>query len=298
MHDKSPNTKFLVQPQIHSWLKTLPNGSFTEFGLREMSNEEIQACAMIAISQGAEGLNWCNYHSQTSRNINEKYNMSHGLFGAERIDTIKYTIFGLRNDSTENLTKRDSNIIFQNKWNYVKAMNLKILHWKPALDRIKWDSGYSVHYEGATHNFISDIKSIYYDAVPPCAFSSGNNDPVKYWEMGFFNPDFENPDVSANDKSKYFIMVNRRCVPNENNQGDLRQLKIKFNSSQLSGFNNWKIIELDSNKLVGTFDKNAGAYVDMGIYQPGEGKLYKIAPVMQEGGTLVADEEVAPGTFN
>lgn len=27
-------------------------------------------------------------------------------------------------------------------------------------------------------------------------------------------------------------------------------------------------------------------------FQPGEGKLYKLAPVMQEGGTLVADESV------
>ncbi len=30
---------------------------------------------------------------------------------------------------------------------------------------------------------------------------------------------------------------------------------------------------------------------------PGEGKLYKVAPVMQEGGTLVADEECS-GTFD
>jgi hypothetical protein len=114
--------------------------------------------------------------------------------------------------------------------------------------------------------------------------------------MGFFNPDFNNPAVSTNDKSKYFIMVNRRCVPEINNNGDLRQLKIKFDSAQLAGFNNWKIIDLDSNKVVRTFAKDSNLYIDMGVYQPGEGKLYKLAPVMQEGGTLVADESVS-GTF-
>ncbi len=34
-----------------------------------------------------------------------------------------------------------------------------------------------------------------------------------------------------------------------------------------------------------------------GIFQPGEGKLFKLAPVMQEGGTFVCDEEVIPSTF-
>ncbi|MBK8983431.1 MAG: hypothetical protein IPM38_14190 [Ignavibacteria bacterium] len=36
----------------------------------------------------------------------------------------------------------------------------------------------------------------------------------------------------------------------------------------------------------------------MGIYQPGEGRLYKLAPVMQEGGTLVADESIDNLNFN
>ncbi|MBX7041896.1 MAG: hypothetical protein K1X85_03245, partial [Ignavibacteria bacterium] len=49
------------------------------------------------------------------------------------------------------------------------------------------------------------------------------------------------------------------------------------------------------------FDKRnqgTGGFLDMGSTQgtlgyflPGEGKLYKLAPVMQEGGTLVADED-------
>lgn len=116
-------------------------------------------------------------------------------------------------------------------------------------------------------------------------------DDVKFWEMGFFKPDFENPDLSTNDKSKYFFMVNRRCFPEIDSLGDFRQLKIRFNSSQLSGFKNWTIIDLDSNKVVRIFDKDSVIYVDMKIFHPDEGKLYKLAPVMQEGGTLIADED-------
>ncbi len=93
------------------------------------------------------------------------------------------------------------------------------------------------------------------------------------------------------------MMVNRRCFPNVNNDGDLRHLKINFDFTQLAEFTNWKITELDSNKVVAVFNKNTTSYLDMGIYQPGEGKLYKLAPVMQEGGTLVADESVS-GSFD
>jgi hypothetical protein len=68
-------------------------------------------------------------------------------------------------------------------------------------------------------------------------------------------------------------------------------LRIKFDSTQLAGFNNWSVTELDSNHTVATFDRRSGSYIDFGLFQPGEGKLYKLAPVMQEGGTLVADED-------
>ena len=185
----------------------------------------------------------------------------------------------------------------QQKWKAVRNLNLKIEHWKPTLDKINWTSGWSVHNDGADHNYISDIKSIIVHSNPPIACEEDNIyydcQEERYWEMGFFDPDFDNPAVDQYDKSKYFIMVNRRCVPDTPNygQGDLRQLKIKFDSTQLAGFTNWKLIDLDTNYIVSTFNKNTASYINMGEFKPGEGKLYKLAPVMQEGGTLVADEE-------
>ena len=95
------------------------------------------------------------------------------------------------------------------------------------------------------------------------------------------------------------MMVNRRCVPDTptSGQGDFRYLKIKFDSTQLSGFTNWKIIDLDTNNIVLTFNKNTTSYINMGEFKPGEGKLFKLAPAMQEGGTLVDDEECS-GEFD
>ena len=230
LREFAPNAKFIVQPQLHSWLKTdTTNHTYEYGGFREIINEEIQAEAMIAISHGAQSFNWCNYHSQQSNNKN--------LLKRDAQNSV-YTILGLRNDASSSFSKRTSNIIHQNKWEYVKAMNLKILHWKPTLDKIKWQEGYSIHSEGANHNFISQIKSIYRDPSSPYSFSPTNEDAIKFWEMGFFDPDFTNPDVSSDDKSKYFIMVNRRCVPDSPNvgTGDLRQLKIKLDFEDLTLF--------------------------------------------------------------
>ncbi len=50
--------------------------------------------------------------------------------------------------------------------------------------------------------------------------------------------------------------------------------------------------------MIKTFDKNSRADINLEWYLPGEGKLYKIAPVMQEGGTFVTNEECGGITFD
>lgn len=286
--------KFIVQPQIQHWMSADATG-FKSGGNREPLNEEIQVQAGIAIAHGAESLSWFTFESDStvSGSYNGACNASPNPY--QRINfpvtlpvSPDYFIwFGLLNKYPDT-TKRTKNIYGQDKWNYVKNLNKKILHWKPTLDKITWQDGYSVHSETADHYFISDIKSIRrnpsleYDEDYPFTYYDATNE--RYWEMGFFNPD------DASDKSKYFLMVNRRCVPDINNDGDVRGLRIKFDSTELAGFINWKIIELDTNNVVATFNKNTTSYINMGEFNPGEGKLYKLAPVMQEGGELVADE--------
>ena len=73
---------------------------------------------------------------------------------------------------------------------------------------------------------------------------------------------------------------------------------MKVNAAHLPGFNNWKFINVETGDSSLTFNKNDSSYqIFVGDFLPGEGKLFKLAPVMQEGGTLVADEQVEGITF-
>jgi hypothetical protein len=125
-----PNTKFIMQPQIHGWLFTNNASNVYNWGLREPTNEEIQAQAMISIAHGADGLCWFVYNSHTwdndSDDIADKYML--GLLDPE-------------NDTA----KRIINDYGQNKWQYVSEMNGKILNWLPVLENTDWFAGYSVH---------------------------------------------------------------------------------------------------------------------------------------------------------
>lgn len=224
-----------------------------------------------------------------------------------------FFVYGLLNREQDGFTTRHSNLYGQDKWNYVRDMNIKIERWKPALDAIDWQNGYSVHSESASHIYISDILSI--DPHQP----SGVQNPCvndyqtggypsgpyldcpdeRYWEMGFY-------DDPNNSNTKYFLIVNRRCVPAAgSNAGDDRILRIKFDGNDLPGtLNNWVISEVGSRERGKEFLRGYTGYLDlgstsggMGWFKPGEGKLFKISPVMKSGGTLVADENIEGVSF-
>lgn len=254
----SPQTQLIIQPEIQGEMSSEKefNSPYIA-GLREPTNEEIQADAMLAIAHGAEGLCWYVYHSLRYDNKTSFNNL-----------------FGLINPPDMGYTQRTQNLYFQDKWHYVSQMNKKILIWKPILDNLTWLNGYSVHSEGANHYYIKEIKSI---------FEYENNtipDDINYWEIGFFQ--------SNEPDSKYFIMVNRRCIPATSKYpGDTRHLKIKFDPEQFGNHNNWKLIDLNTNNSV-LFNKNsqgADGFVELGnsssalgYYNPGEGKLYELIP--------------------
>ncbi|HWQ81142.1 MAG TPA: T9SS type A sorting domain-containing protein [Ignavibacteria bacterium] len=96
------------------------------------------------------------------------------------------------------------------------------------------------------------------------------------------------------------MIVNRRCSPyinddNENNRGGKRLIKIKFdaNSNEFNGYNDWVITDLETGNKVLTFDKRYSTLLNLGDYQPAQGRLYKISPLAIEGGTLVSDETLS-----
>ncbi|CAN5566767.1 hypothetical protein BH10BAC5_BH10BAC5_12880 [soil metagenome] len=296
------NSYFVVQPQLQAFmLYGQDNYSHEWFWgpQREPTNEEIQTQAMLALAHGADGLDWWWIPS-----LNEDY-----------LDTNAAVTYGLGSIHPTNYTyfvPRDSNMFGQNKYTYVASMNLKLMNWKPWLDRIKWQAGYSIHENesGTFSRYISDLKSIltYYSAnentyLPITSVDAAGS---RYWEIGYFDADPTNT-LNTNDHSKYFLLSNRRCYPtNDNHAEGIRIAQLKFNKDNLPGFNNWRITDVNTGASV-TFNKNTsnGSYVSLGtssssigFFNPGEGKLFRLQPVMETGGTLEGNEVVIGTTFN
>ncbi|MBK8983430.1 MAG: hypothetical protein IPM38_14185, partial [Ignavibacteria bacterium] len=210
-------------------------------GGREPLNEEIEAQAVLSIAHGADGICWFIFQSLKWKE--PEFSISRGYGNIENPPDSIFMIGLLNiNDTTE----RHINLYGQDKWNFMATFNSKLLHWKSTLDKIKWLKGYSTYVDWSDFEYIKDIKSIYRNSSSPYAFDTSNldNPNNKFWEAGFFEPD---PNIlsNSNDKSKYFIMVNRRTVPETTpGVGHLRQLKIQFNSSQLAGLETGKLLIL------------------------------------------------------
>ena len=271
---KEKDIVFSFASQIHNYEKPMLCDS-TAHSMREPTNEEISLQCYLALAYGAKNIFHFTYN--TERYINTSCS-NDSLF-----------LYGML--QTFNQSPRLYNYYNQNKWTGMKNLDsslIKIGKYLYDQNSLVHDDNRTVDQEGLPFKYIKDIKSIYRDPSSPYNFTPTNLDLTKYWEFGFF---ISNASIEPLDKSKYFLAVNKRCTPEDAGaNGDLRTLRIKFDSAQLSGFNNWKIIEAKTNAVIRTFDKDSNIYLFMGEFQPGEGKLFKLAPVMQEGGTLVTDE--------
>lgn len=248
---KERNIDYWVVPQVHHW-----KNANTQWQ-REPLNEEYSAVVCVALAQGAKGIMGYDMVTFAHDALWEGYELS--MLEWAPNDVISFA-----------KNKRKYNFYGQPKWSFLKELNAKIKRWGDILVSSASTEGYNVSISGSGHNFINDIKSFYRNS----SMQYTNEDAIKYWEMGFFKP------VDANDKSKYFMMVNRRCVPETSSgAGDLRELRIKFDVVNLSGYNNWKVIDVNTNQTVLTVNNNSGTFYNMGVFNPGEGKLYKLEPV-------------------
>lgn len=147
IEDYSQSTKLIMQPQIQMFAYTV-NQKF--IGNREPTNEEIEAQAMISIAHGADGICWFIYNT--------------AVWPVAQGSQDSFFMMGLLNRWQDGNGPRHSNFYGQDKWDYVRNMNIKIENWKPTLDAIDWQAGYSVHSEYSTGAFtnrvIYNIQSI------------------------------------------------------------------------------------------------------------------------------------------
>jgi hypothetical protein len=249
--------------------------------LKEPSNEELSLLANLAISYGTKGIMYFGYTSE-------------GSFDSE---------FYMRGFTDTTLQPRTVSVYGQNKWNAAVSLNTKLSNLRPHLMSFDDAGRHSYIYRlSAERNQMSSdtyLKSL--KAFPAFEFAPDpvpdltNHSPDIYSESYLQATVFEKTNEPL-DKSKYFFIVNRRCSPfidynSSDNIGGRRLVTMKVNETHLQGFNNWTLYDLESNDSLRTISSKDTNDIFLGDFLPGEGRLYKLAPVMQEGGTLVADED-------
>jgi len=305
--------------QAHSFETSCINDPLNGPGNREPTNEEISLQAYLGLVYGAKQIFY--YQFQTNSEIST-------------IDGYRYYNFGLVDENATNYNgRREFNVYKysnnqnerQRKWEYVQNLDIKLrtigdyMYPPNKNNHLIYLDTRTVNTEPITilNNYppyiqdtrgLSDLYNASYIKNMISLKRNGTNheyteedvEGSRYWELGFFNPNPQNG--NSLDKSKYLFVLNKRCTPETPNMnlydGDLRKIKLKFKSSELPDFYNWKLIDAVTNNLILTFDKRTDEYNLINvIFQPGEGKLFKLVPVMQDGGTLVCDENVSNVTF-
>jgi hypothetical protein len=257
---------------------------------REPTNEELDMMTNVAVSYGAKGLQWFWYNSLNGASpclpLFDPY--SRAMVKANG-DKETYNAYGQGPSNGE-----------RNKWEVIRDISVRMKTWQTYLLNFDYAGTHSYTYNTASerndllnNSYFNDILTYAPEITNPNNPES-TPEPVasRYLQASVFK-NINEP------RSEYFMLVNRRCSPyrpdiNENGGRRDIQIKLKANSNwpTFSNFTNWKIVDLGSGQEFTPFVSSSPGTIDLGWYNPGEGRLYKIVPVMLEGGTLIADENI------
>ncbi len=155
------------------------------------------------------------------------------------------------------------------KWATIKNYNHYLALVGNELLQLVWQNAISIHQGQPVESYINSLMT--------------NDSPnQRYIQLATF----KRKDALLNPNLEYFFVVNRRTLPTEQ-----RNITITINKNS-STFNNWKIVEVgSSNSWVITKTGNFQT-----TFEPGEGKLFRLEPVMIAGGTLAVHETVPAST--
>ena len=287
--------------QINSDEKSIKGTGSDEWGIREPTNEEISMLMHTSMAYGAKIMLEFSYTSKKQSDSINAYN------------------WGLTTSDNNFTGKRDTNYYGQHKWDFVADLNYKLKRTGDYMYPMNLPNEHLIHDKTLTVNtvtypectecgytnydYINEIRSLapLRNTQNPCVETGITSEYYdctyeRFWELGFFNHNTSS--INQYDKSKYLYAVNKRTYPRNplNNLADVRILKIRFNASNLPGYNNWVIKEAITDSVLAVFNKMDNNFITVASFEPGEGKLLKLAPVMQEGGTFVCDEEVISST--
>jgi len=247
--------------------KTLRTSVVINDGLRPPTPNEIIAQGFLTLCYGAKGIMYYTLPTNTPKATDtiEKW-AQYGIF--EEVGN-----FGALVQNPENPQCRN-----ERYW-AVKKLNSAIDRISSELLQLNWKGGFSLHRESMNVSYLSSVQSYYQYPIDNWQPDLSSE---KFVELGVF----EKTSSLVNDDEEYFMLVNRRTLPDEQ-----RKIKVTINKSG-SVYNNWKVVE------VGSFNEwiiGKTSYFQT-IFQPGEGKLFRLEPVMIAGGSLITNESVPSNT--
>ena len=265
---------------------------------REPTNSEISLMVNLGLSYSAKSNIYFWYWNWGTQSVNSNYDrgLTEPTTNAELINgSIPYN---------QGFQKRLLNAYGEAKWDSIVSLNARLRKLGPYFIQfdVNKSSSYRYHdyftyYEGMKHDERDNLKNNTYIKELKTYHSVPNNinpddDSVRYLQVSTY-------DKAQSGFEKYFYVVNRRCSPGTGPTGGQRKITISFggDNNKLDYFNNWKVLNLLDNSEIGTIDKQILSEIDLGLFQPGEGRLYKLIPVMVDGGELAGDENVTGISF-
>jgi tetratricopeptide (TPR) repeat protein len=266
--------------------------------LKEPTNEELEMTANVAISYGAKGIMYFAYNGVCEGN---GYNTTYEPSGNPPAYSTGFV------DKNKNI--RDINAYGQNKWNFYKRYNRILEKWGPYLMSFDNNERRSYIYRKPEERsqMLSDgqfMNEVF--TYKPITDSTASiiPEPIndRYLQIAFFTKHPWNLPYTS-PESQYFMVTNRRCSPHYNNSsedniGGKRNVKVKISPFSLGfqKFRNVSLMDLGRDSILTTFynenNINSTYTLDLGWFEPGEAKLFQIAPTLHMGGSLVSDETI------
>ncbi len=244
---------FIYTVEAHLWDR------IGEEYTREPSAYEIKAMANLGVCYGAKGITYYLY--------------AHLIAEQDEINGFYFHDSPVPDGSKKVLDAYD-----YPKWETIKQLNQKLAILGDDLLSLTWKSAYSIHKDQfPADSYITDIHYPSNINFPDCNQESN----CRYIELGLF----KKTDEIDNLNKDYFYLVNRRTLPSETVP---IQITINKTLSNPNNYQNWGL------KEIGTTNSWTVQITGMiePVFQPGEGKLFSLQPVVIGGGTLKYNETI------
>ena len=235
--------------------KTVNAGSIVSVQHREPQPNEILVQGWLAMCYGAKGLMY--YTIATNTPSPYSYSDVGGIYG----------LFDSQGQINYPCQNPVLNQIPNARYYAVQKLNGQIDKISSELMQLTWVDAFSAHQGIPSGKYVTDVS---YPHAPS---------DTKYIEVGFFKKSTE----MNNDNLEYLMVVNRRVLSTETDS-----ITIQINKAN-SPYNNWKVTEVGNNSPY-AYITRAGSFTYS--FPPGEGRLFRLEPVLLAGGSLFYNDTI------